>query len=397
MFQSTIQSKSECTVCRHPHVPAPETNNNLIVSCHGIKSIDQGLDQCFESEERPLLECDSEVCKKVKRTKRFSRTVDVGPEILCIQINRFKQNGGKFEKNTNHIEFGEYLDLTRLLHNKDGTTLRYRLVTAVHHSGTKDFGHYITVAKTPAGPWVRHNDRRVDKVDLREALRPTDNEFTPYLLFWQKEPETPGNPESPKHPGKRPRTHDDHSASEESPTKRAPNKNGSRRSPLWDSDLFGPEHPNSQETPSKRIGGEEDRKDLTKLVIRAAEAHKSLISSAHNFNAGLDTALRTLATLSPLMKELKTKKKYRARAKAYLDAEISARRFQTTGLQRIQRSPQLRELVDVGEPSRKALQTFLELQSYRKAFQLNHKESIKFLLRVLLREEGDEEDSGSFE
>ncbi|KAI4271308.1 MAG: hypothetical protein LQ337_006110 [Flavoplaca oasis] len=294
-----------------------------------------------------------------------------------------------------HIEFREYLDLTRFLHNKDGTTLRYRLVTAVHHSGTKDFGHYITVAKTPAGPWVRHNNDRVDKVDLREALRPTDDDFTPYLLFWQKEPETSGNPESPKTPSKRPRTYNDHNAAEESPTKRAQNTNGSRRSPSWDSDLFGPEYPNSQETSSKPIGGEEDRIDLPKLVIRAAEAHKSLVLSAHNFNAGLDTALRTLATLSPLMEELKTKKKYRTRAKAYLDAEKSARRSQTTGMQRIQKLPQLKELVDVGEQSRKALQTFEEFS--RKAFQLNHMESIKFWLRVLLREGGDEEESGLFE
>lgn len=124
-------------------------------------------------------------------------------------------------------------------------------------------------------------------------------------------------------------------------------------------------------------------------MIHAAEAHKSLIESAHNLNAGLDAALRTLATLSPLMQELKTKKKYRTRAKAYLDAERFAQLSQMAGMRSIEKSSRLTELVEKGENSKELLKDFLNI--YSRSFEISPK-GLQFWLRdeLDLRSDGEE-------
>ncbi|KAI4268367.1 MAG: hypothetical protein L6R38_007865 [Xanthoria sp. 2 TBL-2021] len=343
----------KCTECDNEET-SMDFNWQLILSCEENADIEHALAQYFAPENRSGIECDSDICKKKKVWKNYSRKVRRGPAILCTQFNRSRvvtTNGReRIVKDNRKVIYTSSLNLQPV---KNGEILRYTLLAAIHHRGTRDKGHYITVAKTPAGTWVRHDDERVDVVDLREALHPTDN-FTPYLLFWQKEPETA------KSPNKRGRPLDDE-VNPDAPPPKKPQNSSIFSTPSSILRRFGRAKP--PEPPSSELSDcEKEKAELKELVNRAATAHAQLVDSASNFHAGLDTALKMLATYSPLMQELKDKKKYRARAMAYLKAEKSAQLSLTAGVRRAEASPRLLEIVNDADP-RARLRFFLYVYS----------------------------------
>ncbi|KAI4218978.1 MAG: hypothetical protein L6R36_008643, partial [Xanthoria steineri] len=296
----------------------------LILSCHGNANIEQALAQYFAPEKMDGIECDSETCKQKKVSKTYSREVRRGPEILCTQFNRFRvmktMGRDNIRKDNRKVIYSNNLNLQPV---KNGEILRYTLLAAIHHQGTIEEGHYITVTKTPAGAWVRHNNETVETVDLQAALQPTDD-FTPYLLFWQKDTETP------KSPNKRGRPSDDEVDPESPPSKKA--QNSRAPSPNYEPST-SPEPPTSTLSECER-----EKRNLKCLVNHAAMSHANLIDIARSFNFGLSTALNLLATLRPLMKELKNKKGFRARAADYLKYEKEAHTSRVIGVGKAQES-----------------------------------------------------------
>ncbi|KAI4103236.1 MAG: hypothetical protein LQ339_004339 [Xanthoria mediterranea] len=313
-----------CSECDKKEI-STEFNWQLILSCHGNADIEQALAQYFAPEKKDGIECDSETCKQKKVSKTYSREVRRGPEILCTQFNRFmvvKPMPGRenIRKDNRKVIYSNNLTLQPV---KNGEILRYTLLAAIHHQGTMNEGHYITVTKTPAGAWVRHNNEMVETVDLQAALQPTDN-FTPYLLFWQKDTETP------KSPNKRGRPSDDEVDPESPPSKKA--QNSRAPSPNY-------EPSTSPKPPTSTLSEcEKERKNLKSLVDHAAMSHADLIDSARSFHFGLSTALNLLATLHPLMEELKNKKGFRDRAADYLKYEREAHMSRIIGVSKAQES-----------------------------------------------------------
>ena len=122
-----------------------------------------------------------QLCQFVATTELVkSLELATTPEILVVEFRRFSSNR---QKDNVHIPFTQWLDLTR--HTINRTPTKYRLMAVIHHSGTLDRGHYVTVARGPGGNWQRMNDQVVTDVTVTEALRPS-NDFTPYLLFYAK-------------------------------------------------------------------------------------------------------------------------------------------------------------------------------------------------------------------
>ncbi len=76
--------------------------------------------------------------------------------------------------------------------------LSYTIQAVVHHSGSLDFGHYITDAKGPHNLWERIDDDSVTPSTVEKALNrspsacerededETGDPWTPYLLFYIK-------------------------------------------------------------------------------------------------------------------------------------------------------------------------------------------------------------------
>ena len=122
------------------------------------------------------------VCHQFVATTELVRSLELHttPEILIVEFRRFNSNG---QKDNVHIPFTQWLDLTPYTINR--TPTKYRLMAVVHHSGTLNRGHYVTVARGPRGEWQRMNDQIVSDTTVTEALRPS-NDFAPYLLLYAK-------------------------------------------------------------------------------------------------------------------------------------------------------------------------------------------------------------------
>ncbi|KAL8794847.1 MAG: hypothetical protein Q9182_007587, partial [Xanthomendoza sp. 2 TL-2023] len=318
-----------------------EPQFELLLPCQGDNSIAQVLDEYFATEEKEKIECASAECGTRKTTKRYEKAIERGPDMLCTLFNRFIRVNGRYRKSMSDVAFGEILDLSRFVKNRE--ILRYRLRAAIHHRGTKERGHYITVARTPGGQWVRHDNQEVSTVSLEEVLRPADG-FTPYLLFWQKE-----KPKSRKRP----------SPVEHEKEQRDESSKRHKPSSIWPSQwLYGRASSAQKPQPtsealSKRQAEQpnlnDDAQKLEQLIQRAAYTHKRLVDCTNYMTVGLDSALKTLATISPLMQELQSKQHYRAHATRFLAGEDRARRSRLDAMRQIERNERLLQLVQVDE------------------------------------------------
>ncbi len=107
------------------------------------------------------------------------------PEILVLHICRFGSDRGNVRLRKDHIPFVERLDLSAYIDGK--ATLKYRLRAVIHHSGSLNSGHYITVARGPGGTWEEMNDHNVRSKGIRlaDAVNPK-NPWSPYLLFYER-------------------------------------------------------------------------------------------------------------------------------------------------------------------------------------------------------------------
>lgn len=140
-------------------------------------------------------------CEKCGKTADTSRRMRIwnAPDVLVISINRFRLQRGKYVKNLDQVTFGQDLDLTPF--TETNTILKYRLLSVVHHLGSRNQGHYKTVARGPGGTWEELDDEIVRKVRVGAALKP-NHPWTPYMLFYakievngpvEKSPTTPPN------------------------------------------------------------------------------------------------------------------------------------------------------------------------------------------------------------
>ena len=114
------------------------------------------------------------------------------PDILVIHLARFtNMSGSGFRKNNAVIPFNEVLDLSPFTKGK--FLLKYRLLSVVQHWGTREQGHYITIARTPSGPWMKLDDKVASPATGTDPFGQRDGDdegdegpFTPYVLFWAK-------------------------------------------------------------------------------------------------------------------------------------------------------------------------------------------------------------------
>lgn len=87
--------------------------------------------------------------------------------------------------NKAQVPFSEHLDLSSFIDGR--STLKYRLLAVVHHTGSLQSGHYQAVAKGPSGNWEEIEDMQVRsaRVSVKNATDPA-KPWSPYLLFWER-------------------------------------------------------------------------------------------------------------------------------------------------------------------------------------------------------------------
>ena len=93
----------------------------------------------FADDIIPGRRCDNDDCGKASDTPKSTRLAN-SPDILIIQLVRFRDDGSQYDKNTEKVSFGRYLDMSPFIMNKPET--KYRLASIVHHSGTREDGRH---------------------------------------------------------------------------------------------------------------------------------------------------------------------------------------------------------------------------------------------------------------
>ena len=175
-----------CSKCGKETHSKTTGNEDFILSVKYQKamSLDKLLEQVtFGKSIVQGRRCES--CKEVSDTPRLERLL-TAPDILVIQLHRFSEGKGMFGrhvKDQNPIPFSEHLDLSHFTDGK--TSLRYSLLSVVQHLGSRESGHYRTIARGPEGRWEELDDESVQRTTLHSALNP-NRPWTPYVLFYAK-------------------------------------------------------------------------------------------------------------------------------------------------------------------------------------------------------------------
>lgn len=178
----TVITSTTCPKCAHfETLDRNEHEYTLEVNFQGAKHLDTLLRKTFGPDLLEAKRCAG--CKKSSNTMKYSRLATV-PDLLVIHLPRFRRSEtGRCVKNTSPVPFRQDLDLAGFADGR--VTLRYRLLSVIHHSGNLEFGHYKNVSRGPSGQWEELDDEvvRITKADA--ALEPAGN-FTPMMLFYAR-------------------------------------------------------------------------------------------------------------------------------------------------------------------------------------------------------------------
>mmetsp|Transcript_21138 Transcript_21138/g.53820 ORF Transcript_21138/g.53820 Transcript_21138/m.53820 type:complete len:829 (+) Transcript_21138:108-2594(+) len=130
-----------------------------------------------------------EKCKTKRDAQKQMRLLEL-PEVLCVQLKRFRCEGGWLSGTKNSkpvtVPVDECLDLRDLLDDKaEATWCQYELFGVIQHFGSIGSGHYISFARQRKRPdmWFEFDDARV-----RECSADEVRSAEPYVMFFQRVP-----------------------------------------------------------------------------------------------------------------------------------------------------------------------------------------------------------------
>ena len=189
LFTGLYYSKITCNECKSVTCSfEPFTMMSLETKEDGETTLEESL-RSFVKEE--LLTDDNqysclECKKKVDATKKMH--IWYPPNILIIQLKRFKNDSWKTTKTSSKVVFPiENLDLkdyTSELYSVDNT--QYDLVAISEHRGSCNFGHYVAYSKnTKNGEWYEFNDDDIFRVPYDELAKEIITKNA-YILFYAK-------------------------------------------------------------------------------------------------------------------------------------------------------------------------------------------------------------------
>ena len=165
------------------------------------------MDRHFPAEWMEDLECRN--CGKIGLWRQ--NVLEATPDLLCIHLNRatFDRATMTSVKDGRVVKIPERVDLGKYFQPESIGTSKYHLYAVVKHRGTIRWGHYVAWAKCPK-KWYKYDDtvcrdatlgqaRSQEKPVKKGASKPTpeDRIFTPFLLFYAREPYAKDGIENP--------------------------------------------------------------------------------------------------------------------------------------------------------------------------------------------------------
>jgi len=190
LFTGLYYSRVICDECNTQSASfEPFSMMSIPTSDHGSTTLNNCLAE-FSKEER-LLDNNQYKCKHCSKKTNGRKQMFIWeePEILIIQLKRFKNNGRFMQKTSSNVEF----PLTGLsidgnfsnIHNK--TNVKYDLFGVVKHTGSCSGGHYIAYTKNSINNmWYEFDDDDIIHVpddELEQEIITKDA----YILFYVKQ------------------------------------------------------------------------------------------------------------------------------------------------------------------------------------------------------------------
>jgi len=131
------------------------------------RDADISLSECLHSFCYPeILDDDNKYqCSKCGcyTTGEKKSTFSHLPEVLCINLKRFRYDASGSSKQTSVVQFPYKLNFSSFVDRNFGSATSYTLCGLINHSGTVNFGHYISYASRD-NCWYEFNDDHVSQV-----------------------------------------------------------------------------------------------------------------------------------------------------------------------------------------------------------------------------------------
>ena len=138
------------------------------------------LDDCLAKFSEPVIldKNDMWYCPKCKehRCAQLRQQVWKCPRYLIIALKRFVYRGAYRAKNTEFVDYPEYLSVS----SKEGGTSNYRFYAVSRHHGSLGGGHYTAIARQ-GERWVDFNDSSATVLPS-----PPSPDASAYVLFYEK-------------------------------------------------------------------------------------------------------------------------------------------------------------------------------------------------------------------
>ncbi|KAM4712358.1 ubl carboxyl-terminal hydrolase 18 [Anableps anableps] len=177
LYKISVKTEVQCLECN-----TLQTHNSHLLSLPlHIKEVQNSLKDCmisfFEPQElRGIDCCFCEPCKTKTPSRQGMKLCSL-PQILCIQLKRFRNMRGVTEKLNCSVTFPETFDFFVIqseAFSSDFTQndCRYTLFAVVVHSGYAMFGHYTAYVRHKVTKlWYYANDSYVSQSSWEEVQR----------------------------------------------------------------------------------------------------------------------------------------------------------------------------------------------------------------------------------
>ncbi|CAI5438019.1 unnamed protein product [Caenorhabditis angaria] len=188
LFGGTLQSKVICMNCQHES-NKDDVMMDLSLDLKHKAKLPDALNSFFAKEI--LDKTEKPECSKCKSKQTSSKQMFIKklPQVLCLHLKRFRDDGSKSCKHVNFLMDGLNLDHFMSDDIPEEPPTFYELTSTVQHCGENTgFGHYICYGKRGSS-WYMFNDEKVELSQPENVLG-----SYAYILFYTKKPTSAPNP-----------------------------------------------------------------------------------------------------------------------------------------------------------------------------------------------------------
>ncbi|XP_008796260.2 ubiquitin carboxyl-terminal hydrolase 21-like [Phoenix dactylifera] len=187
VFGGRLRSQLRCCDCGH----CSDTFEPLLDLSLEIGDVDTLTDALVsftkvEKLDDPEAKFTCEGCKAQVLVEKQLK-LDQAPEIVALQLKRFKSIGFFATKIEKFVEYPLELDLNPFLScPEDGAQLKYDLYAVLVHDGSPYSGHYYCFVRSSPTAWFQMNDSEVARVSETHVLKESA-----FILFYIKQGSSP--------------------------------------------------------------------------------------------------------------------------------------------------------------------------------------------------------------